>query len=58
MIFDYYASLAEQTSCPRKVNKCGLASGFVNGCKKRRPPLLHEVRIRVERPQIAGGAEL
>ena len=32
MSFDYYTSLAEQKSCPKKVNECGLASGFVDGC--------------------------
>ena len=32
MSFDYYAFLAEQKSCPKKVNECGLASGFVDGC--------------------------
>jgi len=32
MSFDYYASLAEQKSCPKKVNECGLASGFADGC--------------------------
>ncbi|HDL53961.1 MAG TPA: hypothetical protein ENH32_08295 [Proteobacteria bacterium] len=32
MIFDYYASLTEQKACPKKVNECGLASGFADGC--------------------------
>ena len=32
MNFDYYASLAEQKSCPKKMNECGLASGFADGC--------------------------
>ncbi len=31
MNFDYYASLAEQKSCPT-INKYGLASGFVDEC--------------------------
>ena len=32
MNYDYYASLAEQESCPKKINEGGLASGFVDGC--------------------------
>ena len=32
MNFDYYASLAKQKACPKKVNECGLASGFVDEC--------------------------
>lgn len=32
MSFDYYAFLAEQNICPQKVNECGLASGFADGC--------------------------
>ena len=32
MNFDYYVSLAGQKDCPKKVNECGLASGFADGC--------------------------
>lgn len=32
MSFDYYASLAEKSTCPKNVNECGLASSFVDGC--------------------------
>ena len=32
MSFDYYVVLAEQKACPKKVNECGLASGFTDGC--------------------------
>ncbi len=32
MSFDYYASLAEKKACPKKVDECGLASGFADGC--------------------------
>jgi len=32
MIFDYYASLAENRACPKRVNEAGLATGFGDGC--------------------------
>ncbi|RLB90817.1 MAG: hypothetical protein DRH50_11840 [Deltaproteobacteria bacterium] len=32
MIYDYYAFLSEQKACLKKVNECGLASGFADGC--------------------------
>ncbi len=32
MSFDYYASLAENKACPKRVNESGLASGFGDGC--------------------------
>jgi len=32
MTFDYYASLAENKACPKRVNEGGLAAGFVDGC--------------------------
>ena len=32
MSFDYYASLAENRACPKRVNEAGLASGFGDGC--------------------------
>lgn len=32
MNFDYFASLAEQKSCLKKVNECALASGFADEC--------------------------
>lgn len=32
MSFDYYAYLDGQKNCPEKVNECGLASGFTDGC--------------------------
>ena len=32
MSFDYYASLAENKACPKRVNEAGLASGFGDGC--------------------------
>ncbi|MBI4632971.1 MAG: hypothetical protein HY742_03665 [Deltaproteobacteria bacterium] len=32
MSFDYYASLDEKRTCPREVNECGLAAGFVAEC--------------------------
>lgn len=32
MSFDYYASLAENKACPKRVNESALASGFVDEC--------------------------
>lgn len=32
MSFDYYASLAENKACPKRVNESALASGFGDGC--------------------------
>ncbi|MCI4625615.1 MAG: RAMP superfamily CRISPR-associated protein [Candidatus Magnetoovum sp. WYHC-5] len=32
MIYDYYASLGNQKSCPKQINESGLCSGFVDGC--------------------------
>ncbi len=32
MSFDYYTSLAKNTTCPKKASECALASGFVDGC--------------------------
>jgi CRISPR-associated protein Cmr2 len=32
MSFDYYASLAKNKVCPKRVNESGLASGFIDGC--------------------------
>lgn len=32
MIFDYYASLAERSTCPKNVNERGLATSFVDEC--------------------------
>ena len=32
MIYAYYAFLTDQKACPKKVNECGLASGFVDEC--------------------------